>query len=322
MAYPRYSQNITFIDLILSRVVPIGDALAIVKTVRNWHQLVLFRLGIKKEITVTVRSGKKYKISSDLDYFRFMHRTKIWALELAREMPEIQIRKNAVRVKKFGKTILLGYDSPSGLGSALGLAIEQLVGEQYKKLQVENRDVVDIGASIADTPIYFALRGAKHVYAFEPFPKMYETARKNIALNRLEDKISLANAALGGKKGSIRVERGGELRTGVFLKEGIARGGKKVEVLTLNDIANRCGINHGILKLDCEGCEYSSILRASDSTLANFDQIMIEYHFGYLDLEKRLREAGFKVSHTWPKSSGYDDPYSKMYLGLVFATRI
>ena len=47
---------------------------------------------------------------------------------------------------------------------------ENFIKEQYKWLDVEGKNVVDVGANIGDTAIYFALKGAKHVYAFEPYP--------------------------------------------------------------------------------------------------------------------------------------------------------
>ncbi|MGC9178548.1 MAG: hypothetical protein ACP5G6_09135, partial [Conexivisphaera sp.] len=40
----------------------------------------------------------------------------------------------------------------------------------YHWLSVEGRRVLDVGASIGDTAIYFSLRGAMEVVAFEPYP--------------------------------------------------------------------------------------------------------------------------------------------------------
>lgn len=44
--------------------------------------------------------------------------------------------------------------------------------DDYGKLPVVGKTVVDIGANIADTPIYFATHGAKKVICLEPFPKI------------------------------------------------------------------------------------------------------------------------------------------------------
>jgi predicted RNA methylase len=48
----------------------------------------------------------------------------------------------------------------------------------YRFLRVEGKIVIDIGVNIADSSIYFALKGADKVIAIEPFPRNYETAKK------------------------------------------------------------------------------------------------------------------------------------------------
>ena len=50
--------------------------------------------------------------------------------------------------------------------------------EEYGFLQVENETVIDIGANIGDSPIYFALNNAKNVIALEPYPYSYNIALK------------------------------------------------------------------------------------------------------------------------------------------------
>jgi hypothetical protein len=48
--------------------------------------------------------------------------------------------------------------------------------------------------------------------------------------------------------------------------------------------------------MDCEGCEYETILNMQPSDLAKFDQIIIEYHNGYIELRKILELAGFETT--------------------------
>jgi hypothetical protein len=48
--------------------------------------------------------------------------------------------------------------------------------------------------------------------------------------------------------------------------------------------------------MDCEGCEYETISRASSKDLSVFSQIIIEYHNGYESLRKRLENAGFEIT--------------------------
>jgi FkbM family methyltransferase len=47
-------------------------------------------------------------------------------------------------------------------------------GDWYEDLNVRGRVVVDVGAYIGDSAIYFALRGARKVVAVEPHPGAYE----------------------------------------------------------------------------------------------------------------------------------------------------
>ncbi|MCC6017275.1 MAG: FkbM family methyltransferase, partial [Desulfurococcaceae archaeon] len=57
----------------------------------------------------------------------------------------------------------------------------------WDELNVEDKVVVDVGAFIGDSSIYFALRGARRVIAVEPHPEAYKVMVENIRLNGLED---------------------------------------------------------------------------------------------------------------------------------------
>jgi len=43
--------------------------------------------------------------------------------------------------------------------------------EEFKSMNFLNKIVLDIGANIGDSSIYYATLGAKKVMAVEPFPK-------------------------------------------------------------------------------------------------------------------------------------------------------
>jgi len=44
--------------------------------------------------------------------------------------------------------------------------------------------------------------------------------------------------------------------------------------------------------MDFEGCEYAS-LEEEDETLKKFKKIVLEFHYGYKNIEIKLRNAGF-----------------------------
>jgi len=96
-----------------------------------------------------------------------------------------------------GKTLTLEFNGISKR-EVVGL-IQKFSGVQnwYAKLNVVNKVVVDIGANIGDTAIFFFLHGAKSVIALEPIPKFYELARRNLSNNCSNAKIVLLNRAAG-----------------------------------------------------------------------------------------------------------------------------
>ena len=74
----------------------------------------------------------------------------------------------------------------TGFGTLAAPSITMLapvseVERLYGVLDVEDRAVLDIGAFIADSSLFFASRGARKVYAYEPV--FYEIAMRNVELN-------------------------------------------------------------------------------------------------------------------------------------------
>jgi len=169
--------------------------------------------------------------------------------------------------------------------------------EEYKVLDIKDKIVVDVGANIGDSAIYFALKGAKKVIALEPFPENYKLAKKNIELNNLTDKIILLHAGCASKSGKIKIN---PKSTGPcsILSEDV--NGLEIPLLSLEDIVKDYKINSGILKMDCEGCEVDVILNSSKNTFQKFSQLFIEYHYGYKDIIKKLNEVGFSSDVTRP----------------------
>jgi hypothetical protein len=78
--------------------------------------------------------------------------------------------------------------------------------------------------------------------------------------------------------------------------------------------------------MDCEGCEYESILYANEATLQKFSYMQIEYHYGYKDLKNKLEKSGFNVSVTVPKTNPrhmINKPNNrKMYVGWIYAVNV
>jgi tRNA G37 N-methylase Trm5 len=129
---------------------------------------------------------------------------------------------------------------------------------EYELLGVRDRVVVDVGAFVGDSSIYFALKGARKVIAIEPHPEAYVEMLENIKLNNLENIIVPINAYL-------------------ICEQNKAHFGE-APMVTLNDVVSKYSIDgNAVLKMDCEGCEYDIILY-DYAHVKLFDEIILEYH--------------------------------------------
>ncbi|MGC8622128.1 MAG: FkbM family methyltransferase [Caldisphaera sp.] len=303
-------------DYLYRRII---DLLIIKSMVKNWKSVLLFRLGIKSKVVLNFRDGYRIKINSMQEYNRFWdskrgqyyiakHHGYNNKIQLKRKIVEFDFNKNIVK---------FFYSDKNALRNIFGTIKENFIDEQFKDLNVSGYTVVDVGANVCDSAIYFALKGARHVYAFEPYPYSYNLAKKNIRLNNLKDRVTLLNEGCG-KDGFITIDPSFKNTAGSRLIQ--FKDGKSVKVTSLNSIVNRYKIKNSILKIDCEGCEYELVLNATVDALRRFDRIMIEYHYGYKNLEKKLLEAKFNVKHTKPKLFK-DASREVRLLGMIYASK-
>jgi len=303
-----------------AKINKINDLLSIRKIAKNWIEVSLFWIGVKKTLTIKFRDGKSAYFKNKKEYFEFWN-SEFGQNELSkqRKTSHYKIKASNIELNYQNKKLYFYYDTNKQLSNSIGLINENFIEGQYKWLDVEGKDVVDVGANIGDTAIYFALKGAKHVYAFEPYPYSYNIAKKNIKLNHLEDRITLLNEGCG-RSGFVTIKEDYDNTGGTDLKN--FKEGKKIKIESLDEIVKRFNLKHAALKVDCEGCEYDLILNASDGALMAFDQIIIEHHYGYRNLVKRLRRSGFKVKYSTPEYTHNIEAESNMYFGFIFATRI
>lgn len=154
---------------------------------------------------------------------------------------------------------------------------------EYDFLEVDGWDVVDIGGNIADSSIYFISKGANRVVSLEPNNQVYKLAVKNISSNNFSDKIQMLNTACSGSR------------------ENKTNSSQHSSHITLDDIVSFYNIKRGLLKVDCEGCEYDVILSSATNCLSRFERIQIEYHYGYKNLKRKLESCGFRTRITEPR---------------------
>ena len=172
-------------------------------------------------------------------------------------------------------------------------AASTIINGDFSELPVNGRTVVDIGANIGDTALYFADRGAKVVYALEPFPYSFRIALQNVELNGLGNRIILLNKGVGNP-GTILVDENYKNTIGSTL-QGSATG-QEVDIVTLDQLVEQLRLKGAVLKMNCEGCEYPAILNASENALRAFSDIIIQFHDGYDGLKQKLVGCGFFVA--------------------------
>lgn len=188
----------------------------------------------------------------------------------------------------------------------------------YEKLDCKNKTVVDIGGNIGDSAIFFALNGAKHVFVVEPDKKLCEIAKENARANRLENKITVINAAVGWVRGEIIVDGG---RMGKATSSlAISTSGRKIPMYTLENLldiaAEKYPSGQIALKMDCEGAEYDALLSAKAPVLKRISGMIVESHLGDRNLRAFLEKIGFEIESLIPPAIVYR---SKLIVGLFHA---
>ncbi len=146
---------------------------------------------------------------------------------------------------------------------------------------LDGKIVVDLGASVGDTPLYFASRGAT-VYAVEMTKTNYDSMLKNIELNpHLAKKIIPIHAAFG-KDGTIEYYQDSLSRSHThggasFVKNKYGEHGKKnsVQGMSLDTLRKKYNLESiDLLKIDCKGGEFF----LKENELKNINKVKIEYY--------------------------------------------
>ncbi|MFP3172451.1 MAG: FkbM family methyltransferase [Acidilobus sp.] len=181
-----------------------------------------------------------------------------------------------------------------------GSLIEIFIEGEYDVSEVlsglKGKEVVDVGASVGDSALYFLLNGARKVIAVEPLPKVARCAEENVRLSGATDKVKVLNAALSSGPTSVPCDYD-VFSSGAFstLK---GSGPCRVPGVTLDDLLDMIDDPY-LLKIDCEGCEAQVILGPERERLRAFEHIILETHphnTGVSDekLLASLKELGFE----------------------------
>jgi len=277
-------------------------------TYKNYLQVVGKVLHNDYPFNAMLRSGETVEITDPLHNNLISHGL----------FPLIQIKNRILEIKKinlFEGLLFSGYQ----YGDILAVFFKK----EYEFLNVRNKIVIDIGANIGDTAIYFVLVGAKKVIGVEPSEEIFRHAEKNLELNNMSSKINLFLAGCSTNKTGIELNYGDLISSHIKNSNIASNKILKIPTMTIEDLIKDFSNERLILKMDCEGCEYDNILNTPDHILKKFDQIQIEYHSGYVNLKKKLQKCGFKVIVSRPSGTGYFYPLSalKIHVGYIYAKK-
>ncbi len=167
------------------------------------------------------------------------------------------------------------------------------VHKELDDLKIENKTVLDIGANIGDSAIFFAINRASKVIAIEPFPVTFQTLTKNIKENHLEDIILPRNYAISDRGGWMKLSENILNTVGTMAVN--EQDGVPIPVHTIKDVVEEFDLSDFILKIDCEGCEYDVINSMNPLLFADVSEIFIEYHNTPGDIIGILIENGFTI---------------------------
>ena len=145
--------------------------------------------------------------------------------------------------------------------------------------------IIDVGASVGDTAIYWARMYGARVIAFEPLSELYEIMRANIYLNVLDELITTYNLALGDGT-DINFDVDG------YMMKNSPNSLKRIKTEKLDNFDFR---DISMIKIDVEGFEIHVLKGAIETIKLNKPKIIIETH------SKELR----KKTHELLSSIGY-----------------
>jgi FkbM family methyltransferase len=171
---------------------------------------------------------------------------------------------------------------------------------------MDARHIIDIGAHIGTASIYFASKSPKaRIIACEPLPANYQLLETNIRINGLQDRIQTLPIAISNRPSIVKL-RVGETSGTSWIDDdpGEARS-VRVRALTLRQLLDDYSISTcDLLKLDCEGAEYSILYGASRDVFDRLRTIVLEYHRRPAitggdgeSLGRYLTQRGFRVSY-------------------------
>jgi FkbM family methyltransferase len=178
----------------------------------------------------------------------------------------------------------------------------------YDFYDVRNGTVIDVGAYIGDTAVYFARNGASMVVAYEPNPLNYRYLLDNIRRNGVEDKVRTNNSGVSKDKGILYVPLEASGAGSMVASKGtVPVTMSVVRPETIFDGLDRVTL----LKLDCKGCEEHIIDDCGTLLHDKVEHLIMQFR----DREGESNEFYLsKLQDNAFRLDKWDKPYGTIYL--------
>jgi FkbM family methyltransferase len=245
----------------------------IYRAFENFSDAVLYFAGIKDKAKLKFRSGLIIDVNKE---------TKQLALvlyELFKSVPLKDPKENCEycwRVNWQNKILILSNGLRFYLYSVDPLIFfETFIHDiHFVGFDLKDKVIVDIGAFVKDTALYYANFGAI-VYAYEPHPVNFYWLKKNIELNpHLKDRIKIFNEAVG-KDEEVEISIVENIDRTFSIYGQFKRKTLKIKNVSLRKILQENNLDKPyLLKADCKGCEDYII---EDDAISKFEKVKIEY---------------------------------------------
>ena len=160
--------------------------------------------------------------------------------------------------------------------------IDELIvrGEYLKYLNkdLKGKNIVDIGANIGCFSLQAAWSGAK-VFSVEASTINYNLLCENIALNKLEDKITASHMAIWKENGQLTFNASSSNPGTGSLVYTTSKDSEVVQCKNMDTFINELPVpSIDILKIDIEGAEFEVLPVLSKSALDKIKIMVGEYH--------------------------------------------
>ena len=153
----------------------------------------------------------------------------------------------------------------------------------YGNVGPKDKIMLDLGAFCGDTSVWAVIRGAEHVYAFEPNPKTMFYLNKN-AEQFGRGRITPVPLGVGEAPGKLSIEEPDANNLGGSRLSKARDGAPGVDVCTIDGWCAEKRITPGFIKMDLEGAEISALKGAEQTIRRNRPQLAISLYHSLPDM--------------------------------------